>query len=78
MTDLLELLQQTKQQDGLTTTEIAEQLGFGDSQHAVTKVRKMLKAQIRAGKVDVSQGQRLYVNGTMGPAWVYRRIDKAA
>lgn len=78
MTDLLDLLKHTKQQDGLTTGEIAEQLGFGDSEHAATKVRKMLKAQIRAGKVEVAQGQRAYVNGTMGNAWVYRRVDSKA
>ena len=78
MTDLLELLQQTKQQDGLTTAEIAEQLGFGDTDHAISKVRRMLKAHIRAGKVDVAQGRRLNINGTSGLAWVYRRIDKAA
>ncbi len=74
MTDLLDLLKQTKQVEGLTSGEIAEQMGLGDTDYQAAKVRRMLKTQIRAGKVEAAKALRLTMAGTMGHAIVYRRV----
>lgn len=72
MSDLIEFLNQSANVDGMTTGEILEGQGKDDSGFNRTSLLRKLKAEIKAGRVEMDAAWRSRIDGRPSKVPVYR------
>ena len=72
MSDLTEILKSGTGQDGQTTGELLDALGQEDTAFFRQSLLRKLKAEIKAGRVEVGTARRFRIDGRPHNAPVYR------
>lgn len=74
MNDLIELLSSKSGAEGLTTAEILESMKQPVTHFYRNKLLMRLKEEVKAGRVECAQSERIRIDGRPSKVPVYRRV----